>query len=127
MKKLNFLNDANNSKFVMRKWNIVNDNSKANYEAGNKITYNTEVLKSNLCDYNDAYILLTFYLTYGNVAWCSTSMNKTKKLFGKQKQVIKIIPVADIHANLNSDEKMKRFDILNIYKLNLYQILNIMF
>ena len=54
----NWLNDANNSKFVARKWNIVNDNSKANYDAGNKITYNTEVLKSNLCDYNDAYILV---------------------------------------------------------------------
>ena len=27
------------------------------------------------------------YLTYGNVAWCSTSMNKTKKLFSKQKLV----------------------------------------
>ena len=52
----NWLNDANNSKFVARKWNIVNDNSKANYDAGNKITYNTEVLKSNLCDYNDAHI-----------------------------------------------------------------------
>ena len=32
--------------------------------------------------------------------------------------------MADIHANLNSDEKMKHLDILNIYKLNLYQILN---
>ena len=64
------------------------------------------------------------YLKYGNVVWCSTSINETKKLFSKQKQAIKIIPMADIHANLNSDEKMK--DILNIYKLNLYQILNIM-
>ena len=26
--------------------------------AGNEITYNAEVLKSNLCDYNDAYIFL---------------------------------------------------------------------
>ena len=25
------------------------------------------------------------YLTYGNVAWCSTSVSKTKKLFSKQK------------------------------------------
>ena len=66
-------------------------------------------------------------MTYGNVAWGSTSMKKTKKLFGKQKQAIKIIPMADIYANLNSDEKMKHLDILNIYKLNLYQILNIMF
>ena len=54
-------------------------------------------------------------------------MNKTKKLFSKQKQEIKIIPMADIHANLNSDEKMKHLDILNIYKINNYQILNIMF
>ena len=53
-KLLNLLNDANDSKFVMRKWNIVNDNSKANYDAGNEITYNTGVLKSNLYDYNDA-------------------------------------------------------------------------
>ena len=35
--------------------------------------------------------------------------------------------MADIHANLNSDKKMQHLDILDIYKLNLYQILNIMF
>ena len=34
-------------------------------------------------------------------------MNKTKKLFSNQKQAIKTIPMADIHANLNSDEKVK--------------------
>ena len=67
------------------------------------------------------------YLTYGNVVWCSTSMNKTKKLFSKQKRAIKIIPMTDIHGNLNSDEKMKHLDILNVYKLNLYQILNMIF
>ena len=55
-KILNLLNEANDSKFVTRKWNIVNDNLKANYEEGNEITYNTEVLKSNLCDYNDSHI-----------------------------------------------------------------------
>ena len=33
--------------------------------------------------------------------------------------------MADIHANLNSDEKMRHLDILNIYKLNLCQIINI--
>ena len=48
------MNEANNSKFVTRKWNIVNDNSKSNYDATNETTYNAEVLKSNLCDYNDA-------------------------------------------------------------------------
>ena len=62
-KILNLLNESNDSKFLTRKWNIVNDNSKANYNKGNEIIYNTEVLKSNLCDYNNAYILVTGYIT----------------------------------------------------------------
>ena len=62
-KILNLLNDANDSEFEIRRWNIVNHNSKANYGVWNEITYNTEVLKSNLCDYNDAYILLTGNIT----------------------------------------------------------------
>ena len=56
-KILNLLNEAGDSKFVTRKWNIVNDQSNANYDAGNEIIYNTEVLKPDLCDFNDAYIL----------------------------------------------------------------------
>ena len=56
-KTLNLLNEASDSKFTTRKWNMVNDQSNANYDIGNKIIYNTEVLKSNLCDYNDACIL----------------------------------------------------------------------
>ena len=38
-KVLHLLNEANDSKLVTRKWNIVNDHSKANYEEGNEITY----------------------------------------------------------------------------------------
>ena len=34
-KILNVLNEANDSKFVTRKWNIVNDESNANYDARN--------------------------------------------------------------------------------------------
>ena len=52
------MNEKNDSKFVTTKWNIVNDNSKSNYDATNEITNNTQILKSNLCDYNDAYILV---------------------------------------------------------------------
>ena len=53
-KILNLLNKANDSKFVTRKRNIVNDNSKTNYDVGGETIYNTDVLKSNLCNYNDA-------------------------------------------------------------------------
>ena len=48
-KIINLLNEANDFKFATRQWTIANDNSKANI-------YNTELLKSNLCDYNHTYI-----------------------------------------------------------------------
>ena len=57
------MNEAKDSKFVTRQWNIVNDNSKANYDVGSEIICNTEVSKSNLCDYNDAYILVRGNIT----------------------------------------------------------------
>ena len=41
---LNLFNEENNSKFVTRKWNIVNDNSKVNYGVGNEMIYSTEAL-----------------------------------------------------------------------------------
>ena len=55
-KILNLLNEASDSKFVTRKWTIVNNNSKRNYDVGSEIIYHTDVLKSNLCDWNDTYI-----------------------------------------------------------------------
>ena len=62
-KILNLLSETNDSKFVTRKWNIVNDKPKSNYEVTNEITYNTEIWKSNVCDYNDAYILVRGRIT----------------------------------------------------------------
>ena len=55
---LNLLNEDSASKFVTRKWNIVNYESNTNCDVGNEIIYNTEVSKSNLCDNNDACILV---------------------------------------------------------------------
>ena len=57
-KLLNLLNEASDSKFVTRKWNIVNDQSNGNYDVGNEIIYNIEVLKINIRDWNDGYIPL---------------------------------------------------------------------
>ena len=47
---LNLLNEVSDSKFVKRTCNIVNDQLNVNYNVGDKIMYNTEVLKSNFCD-----------------------------------------------------------------------------
>ena len=53
-KILNLLNEANDSEFVTRKWNIINDSSKSNYGARNKTMFNTKVLIYNISHYNDA-------------------------------------------------------------------------
>ena len=47
------MNEERDPKLLIKKWNIGNDNLKANYGVENEIIYNTEVLKSNLCDYSD--------------------------------------------------------------------------
>ena len=49
-KLINLLNGAKDSNFVTRKWSIFNSQSKDNYVVGNKIRYNTEVLKADICD-----------------------------------------------------------------------------
>ena len=57
-KILNLLNKSSDSKLTTRNWNIASDQSNTNYYVGNNVIHNTEVLKTNLCDYNDAYILV---------------------------------------------------------------------
>ena len=57
-KILNLLNEANESKSVTKKWKIVNNQSYGKNGERNEVIYNTEVLKSNLSDYNNFYILV---------------------------------------------------------------------
>ena len=57
-KILNLLNEASDSRFAARKWDIVSYQPNANYDVENEIINNTEILKPNLCDYNDPYILV---------------------------------------------------------------------
>ena len=52
------MSEASDSKYVTKKCNIVNDNSKSNYDRINEITYNKEAFKSNFGGCNDAYTLV---------------------------------------------------------------------
>ena len=64
-KIVNLLNgsDNENSKFATKKWYIIDSESKGNYLPDNEIKFLTSSLESNLCDYSDAYILLTGNIT----------------------------------------------------------------
>ena len=51
-----------------------------------------------------------------------------QKIFSKQKQAIKTSSMTSLdYKNLKSEEIMDRLGILNIYKLNIYHTVNLMF
>ena len=64
-KIVNLLNgsDNENSKFATKKWYVIDSESKGNYSHENPIKFLTSSLGSNLCDYSDAYILVTGNIT----------------------------------------------------------------
>ena len=63
-KIINFLNsnDIESQKFTTKKWYIINDQNNGQYSEENEndstIKFETKVIKPNLCDYSDAYILV---------------------------------------------------------------------
>ena len=64
-KIVNLLNgsDNENSKFATKKWNIIDSESKGNYSHENPIRFLTKSIESSLCDYSDAYVLVTGNIT----------------------------------------------------------------
>ena len=76
-KIVNFLNgsDNENSKFATKKRYVVDSESKGKYSPYNKIKFLTSSLESSLCDYSDAYVLVT-----GNIAVVGAN-NNTKVAF----------------------------------------------
>ena len=64
-KIVNLLNNTENeySKFATKKWYIIDSESKGNYSHENPIKFLTSSLESSLCDYSDAYILVTGNIT----------------------------------------------------------------
>ena len=45
-------------KFRTKNWVEINDESRGTYNVNSQIKFKTTMLKSNLCDYSDAYILV---------------------------------------------------------------------
>ena len=61
----NLLDDSSNktSKFRKRNWVEINDKSRGTYNDDKQIRFKTTILKSSLCDYSDAYILVKGKIT----------------------------------------------------------------
>ena len=64
-KIVNLLNgsDKDNSKFATKKWYLIDSESNGNYSQNDEIKFSTRSIESSLCDYSDAYILVTGNIT----------------------------------------------------------------
>ena len=73
----NILNQP--SKFRTRNWIEINDESKGAYNVNSQIKFKTTMLKSSLCDYSDAYILVKGTISVNNSAAAGAAANNTNK------------------------------------------------
>ena len=75
----NLLDDASNqpSKFKTKNSVEINDESRGTYNVKSQIKFKTKILKSSLCDYSDAYIIVKGTITINNTA--DTDANNTDK------------------------------------------------
>ena len=80
------MNDTDNesSKFATRKWYVINNQNNTEYgernENDSSIKSEIKGIKSNLCDYSDAYILVTedtkvAFKNYATFSRCVTHIN----------------------------------------------------
>ena len=77
----NFLDSASNkpSKFRTRNWVEINDDIRGAYSPNKQIRFKTSMLRSSLCDYSDAYILVKGNITVNNTAADGAAANNTNK------------------------------------------------
>ena len=76
------LTDSTVSKVVTKKWVEVNDLSSGQYSVNKSIRFKTSMLRSDLCDYSDAYIVVKGKVSVtGNNAANRRNKKLTFKLF----------------------------------------------
>ena len=73
----NLIDDTSNqsSKFRTRNWVEINDESRGAYNINSQFKFKTTMLKSSLCDYSDAYILVKRTISVTNTA-AANNINK---------------------------------------------------
>ena len=67
------------SKFRAKNWVEINDESRGTYNANSQIKFKTKMLKSSLCDYSDAYIIVKRTITVNDTAADGAAANNTNK------------------------------------------------
>ena len=80
-KIVNLIDETPNQPSKFRTKNLVeiNDESRGAYNVNSQIKFKTTMLKSSLCDYSDAYILVKGTISVNNTAAAGANANNTNK------------------------------------------------
>ena len=78
---MNLIDNTSNqpSTFRTKNWVEINDDVRGLYSPKKQIRFKTSMLRSSLCDYSDAYILVKGNITVNNTAAASAAVNNTNK------------------------------------------------
>ena len=108
----NLIDDASNqsSKFKTKNWVEINDESRGTYNVNSQIKFKATMLRSSLCDYGDAYILVKGTITVNNTTATDADANNTNK-----KVIFKNCdPFTNCISEINNTEKdnAKNIDVI---------------
>ena len=93
--------DASNqpSKFRTRNLVEINDESRGAYNVNSQIKFKTTMLKSSLCDYSDAYILVKGTISVNRIAAQGAAANNTNK-----KVIFNCAPFTNCISEINNTQ-----------------------
>ena len=77
----NLIDDTPNqqSKFRTRNWVEISDESRGAYNVNCQFKFKTTMLKSSLCNYSDAYILVKGTISVNNTAAAGAAVNNNNR------------------------------------------------
>ena len=99
----NLLDSASDkpSKFRTRNWVEINDDIRGTYSPNKQIRFKTAMLRSSLCDYSDAYILVKGNISVNNIGAADAEANNTNK-----KVILKnCAPFTDCLSKINNTQE----------------------
>ena len=88
------------------------------------VLYKASKLINSKCLRSIYFSFIHSYINYANIAWGNTNKTNLKKLFGKQKQAARIILNQDRFTHARPI--LKALNALNVYQINLLQVLPFM-
>ena len=121
-KIINLLDNKPNqtTKFRTKNWVEINDDSRGTYNTNSQNKFKTSMLRSSLCDYSDAYILVSGTVTIT----AAGDDDAARRLDERNKAVIfkNCVPFTDCISKINNTQidNAKYTDVvMPMYNLNL--------